>query len=118
MAADPVIPTSELHFETANAPSEITFRFFGRLISSTSPTFRDAVRSVIAEKKTIILDFSNVSYIDSSGLGVLVSVWVSAKKAGSELKPINMTSAVKELFRLTNVDKLFAASQFPDTPRQ
>jgi len=113
MAVNPVVPTSELHFETANAPSEITFRFSGRLTSSTSSTLRDAVRSVIPEKKTIILDLSNVNYIDSSGLGVLVSVWVSAKKAGSELKPINMTPAVKELFRLTNVDKLFATSRFP-----
>jgi len=116
MAANPVIPTPELHFEIETAPTEIVFHFAGKLVSSTSSVLRDAVRKVIPEKKTIVLDFDKVSYVDSSGLGVLVSVWVSTKREGCELKIVNLSQAVKELFRLTNLDKLFATSRFPDTP--
>lgn len=116
MAANPVIPPTELQFQTESTPSDITFHFSGKLVSSTSSMLRDAVRSVIPDKKTIILDFANVNYVDSSGLGALVSLWVSAKRAGCELRPVNVTPAVRELFRLTNLDKLFATSRFPDTP--
>jgi anti-sigma B factor antagonist len=116
MAADPVIPDPELQFETEATASEITFHVAGRVVSSTSPLLRDAIKKVIPEKKTIILDFSKVSYIDSSGLGVLVGVWVSAKREGCDLKLVNLTDRIKELLRLTNLDKLFATSRFPDTP--
>jgi anti-sigma B factor antagonist len=116
MATNPVIPTPELQFETETTPTEIIFHFTGRLVSSASSVLRDAVRKVIPEKKPIVLDFAKVTYIDSSGLGVLVSVWVSAKREGCELKIVNVSQAVKELFRLTNLDKLFATSRFPDTP--
>jgi anti-sigma B factor antagonist len=115
MAADPVVPAPELQFETETTASEITFHFAGRILSSTSPLLRDAIKKVIPEKKTIVLDFSKISYIDSSGLGVLVGVWVSAKREGCDLRLVNLTDRIKELLRLTNLDKLFASSGLPDT---
>ena len=44
MAADPVIPAPELQFETEATPSEITFHFTGRIVSSTASILRDEVR--------------------------------------------------------------------------
>ena len=116
MAADPVIPAPELQFETETTPSEIIFHFTGRIVSSTASILRDEVRKVIPEKKPIVLDMANVSYMDSAGLGTLVGVWVSAKKEGCDLKLVSLTDRMKELLRLTNLDKLFATSRFPDTP--
>ncbi len=109
MAADPVIPAPELQFETETTPTEMTFHFAGRVVSSTSPLLRDAIKKAIPEKRTIVLDFSEVSYIDSSGLGALVGVWVSAEREGCELKLVNLTDRIKELLRLTNLDQFFAS---------
>jgi anti-sigma B factor antagonist len=116
MAANPVIPTPELQFETETTPQETIFHFTGKIVSSTTSTLRDAVRNVIPEKKPIVLDLSNVSYIDSAGLGTLVAVWVSAKREGCDLKLVSLSERIRELLRLTNLDKLFATSRFPDTP--
>jgi anti-sigma B factor antagonist len=116
MAADPVIPAPELQFETETTPSEITFHFTGRIVSSTASILRDEVRKAIPEKKPIVLELSKVSYMDSAGLGTLVGVWVSAKREGCDLKLVSLTDRIKELLRLTNLDKLFATSRFPDTP--
>jgi len=109
VAADPVVPAPELQFETEATASEITLHFAGRVVSSTSPLFRDAIKRVISEKKAIVLDFSKVSYIDSSGLGAMVGVWVSAKREGCDLKLASLTDRMKELLRLTNLDKFFAS---------
>ena len=66
--------------------------------------------------KKVILDFSNVSYMDSSGLGALVGLWVSAKKSGCELQLVSFGQRIRELLRLTKLDELFSVSRFPDTP--
>jgi anti-anti-sigma factor len=116
MAANPVTPIPELHVETETTPTGTTFHFTGRIVSSTSSILRDAVGKVIPEKKDIVLDLSKVSYVDSAGLGTLVGVWVSAKRGECDLKLVSLTDRIKELLRLTNLDKLFATSRFPDTP--
>jgi anti-anti-sigma factor len=116
MAANPIDLTPELQFDTERSAREITFRCIGRITSSTSSLLQEAVRNVIPEKKDIVLDLSNVAYMDSSGLGALVSVWVSAKKAGCEVRLISLSQRVKELLHLTSLDKVFATSRFPDRP--
>ncbi len=116
MAANPIDSTPELQFDMERSAREITFRCIGRITSSTSSLLQEAVRKVIPEKKDIVLDLSNVAYMDSSGLGALVSLWVSAKKAGCEVRLVSLSQRVKELLHLTSLDKVFAASRFPDQP--
>jgi anti-sigma B factor antagonist len=116
MAANPVIPPAELQLDTETTPTEIVFHFVGKITSSTSTLLKSAVRGAVPEKKTIVLDLSNVSYMDSSGLGTLVSLWISAKRDGWELKIVSLSQRVKELLHLTALDKLFEISQFPDKP--
>jgi anti-sigma B factor antagonist len=116
MAANPVVPTPELQVETETSPTETILHFTGKIVSSTSAQFREAVKNLIPEKKTVILELSGVSYVDSSGLGTLVGIWVSARHGECELKLVGVSDRIKELLRLTNLDKLFATSRFPDTP--
>ena len=115
MAANPVVPAPELLFETGTAETETTLHCTGKIVSSTAAQFRDAVKNLIPGKKIITLDLSGVSYMDSSGLGTLVGIWVSANREGCELKLVS-SDRIKELLRLTNLDKLFATSRFPDPP--
>jgi anti-anti-sigma factor len=116
MAANPRIPLLELHIETEKTPAETIFRCEGKLTSSTAAQFREPIHEAITASKRVVLDLSKVKNMDSSGLGVLVSLWVSAKRAGCELKLISLSERVSELLHLTSLDKLFAISRFPDKP--
>ncbi len=116
MANSPSISTSELQVQTEKTAAETIFRCTGRLTSSTGVQFREQVHRAIAESKRVALDLTNIKYMDSSGLGVLVSVWVSARRASCSLKLIGMSGPVKELLHLTSLEKILALSRFPDSP--
>ncbi len=102
MAANPV-PTPNLSFTIEKTAAEATIRCSGRLTNETAPQLRQAARALINETKRLVLDFKDVSYIDSSGLGMIVGLLISARKAQCELKFINMTRRVRDLFILTRV---------------
>ena len=71
-------------------------------------TLREEVRKLLAEgKKKIALNLAEVNYIDSSGLGELVSAYTAVKNAGGELKLINLTSKVRDLLVITKLVTVF-----------
>jgi anti-sigma B factor antagonist len=107
MAADPASPVPELSLETEKTPAETVIRCSGRITSNTSELLKAATRSAMAESKTVVLDLTHVSYLDSSGLGAIVGLYVSAKREGGKLKLINLSPRVKELFSLTRLAPLF-----------
>jgi anti-anti-sigma factor len=65
------------------------------------------VRSFIPEVKRIVLDLTDVSYIDSSGLGALVSIYMSARRQHCELKLINLSRRLQQLFHITKLSSVF-----------
>jgi anti-sigma B factor antagonist len=106
MAAQP-IPLPELSFETVRTPEETFLRCSGKITSTTSATLQTAVRGLIPEGKPIVLDLTDVSYMDSSGLGALVSVYLSAKRQHCQLKLVNVGPRLQQLFRLTKLASVF-----------
>src|SRR6201996_4488469 len=71
-------------------------------------TLREEVRTLLAAgKKKIVLNLADVNYIDSSGLGELVSAYTAVKNAGGELKLLNLTSKVRDLHVITNLVTVF-----------
>jgi anti-sigma B factor antagonist len=106
MAADPV-PIAELQLETVRTPEEIHIRCSGRITSTSSGILQTAVRSLIPETKRVVIDLTDVSYMDSSGLGAIVGIYLSARRQQTELKLINLNQRLKELFRITNLAKVF-----------
>jgi anti-sigma B factor antagonist len=90
MAANPSIPYPELQIEKETTSSETIFRCEGKITSSTSPLLQSTVQIAIPEKKSIVLDLSNVAYMDRSGLGTLVALWTSAKRAACELQFVSL----------------------------
>ena len=106
MAADPV-PISELNLETVRTPEETIVRCTGKITSSTSGLLQTTVRSLIPTTKCVVLDLTDVNYLDSSGLGALVGVYLSAKRQNCALKLINLNQRLKELFRLTKLASVF-----------
>ena len=57
--------------------------------------------------KQILLNLGNVHYIDSSGLGALVSAFTSVRKEGGELKLLNLTNKVSDLMQITKLYTVF-----------
>jgi anti-anti-sigma factor len=106
MAVAP-IPIPELRIETVKSAEETLVRCSGRITSTSVGTLQTAIRGLMPDAKRIVLDLTDVSYLDSSGLGGLVSVYLSAKRQHCELKLINLNQRLKELFRLTKVASIF-----------
>ena len=59
-------------------------------------------------RKRLLLNFRDVSYLDSSGVGQLISSLYTARKNGAELKAVDLSPRVLEVLRLTNLHTIFA----------
>ena len=81
----------------------------GRItLGEGSVTLRDSIRDLVAKGSTkILLNLGNVDYIDSSGVGELVSAFTSVKNAGGELKLLNLTKKVQDLLQITKLYTVF-----------
>lgn len=102
MAATP-LSTSELRLETITASEQTLVRCIGRMTYPSSGPLQTTIRGLIPETKRLVLDLADVTYMDSFGLGALVSVYLSARRQHCELKIINMNQQGKELLRITNL---------------
>ena len=81
----------------------------GRItLGEGSVQLREAVRGLIGKgKKHILLNMGDVDYIDSSGLGELVSAFTTAKNQQAEVKLLNLTRKVQGLLQLTKLYTVF-----------
>ena len=75
----------------------------GKLTAGQTGILRDEIKTLIPQSKKIILDLTEVTQMDSMGLGTIVALYVSAKTGGSSLILINLSQRVRDLFRITNV---------------
>jgi len=71
-------------------------------------TVRNTVRDILKENgKKIILNLADVNYIDSSGIGELVSTYTTVTNAGGQLKLLNLTKKIHELLQITKLLTVF-----------
>ena len=83
---------------------------FGKLISENVPALKQAMLEACGSKRRIVLDLKEVPMMDSSGLGAVVTLHVSARTRGCKLEVINAGKQVRDLFSMTNVLSLFEAA--------
>jgi anti-sigma B factor antagonist len=70
--------------------------------------FRRAIGDLVAEGRLmVLLNLSDVPYIDSSGIGELVSAFTSVRKAGGKLKLLNLTKRVRTVLEITRLYEVF-----------
>jgi anti-anti-sigma factor len=81
----------------------------GELTSSTSALLKTYVKGALPDTKRIILDLTNLVRMDSSGLGAVVALYISAKNARRTLEVVNLSPRVRELFGMTNLLSVFEA---------
>jgi len=81
----------------------------GRItLGEGSSALRDVLRDLSANgTKKILLNLSDVSYIDSSGIGELVSAFTSVANQGGDLKLLGLTKRVKDLLQITKLYTVF-----------
>jgi len=107
MAANPVVPTPELQINTEKKAEEIIVYGSGRITSATSDLLQRTIRGLIPGTKRIVLDLAEVNYIDSSGLGALVSVYLAAGRAQCVLEMVNLKPRIRDLFELSRLQAVF-----------
>ena len=85
----------------------------GRIeLGEESAAVRDLVSKLLSNgHKQILLNLGDVNYIDSSGLGALVSSFTSARKQGGELKLLNLTDRVTDLMQMTKLYTIFVVRE-------
>ncbi len=79
----------------------------GRLVASYRDEFYEAVRPLIPGSKRIVLDFSDVTHMDSSGLGTVIRLYVTAKAAGCDLQLVNLSKGIRRILSMTNLLSFF-----------
>jgi anti-anti-sigma factor len=103
----PNVPASRLKLDVQTTEEATVVRLGGNLTREVAGAFKERVKGLIPEARRLVLDLSEVSYMDSSGLGGVVSVYISARKAGCPFQLINLSTRVRELLGLTNLLAVF-----------
>ncbi|MBZ5501406.1 MAG: STAS domain-containing protein [Acidobacteriia bacterium] len=83
--------------------------FSGKItLGEGSATLRHTIRELIqAGRRKILLNLEDVDYIDSAGLGELAGGCMAARKAGGELKLVNLTRRVSDLLQIARLFSVF-----------
>ena len=83
----------------------------GQLIVGNRQEFKQKILDALdAGERRFLVDFTQTGYIDSSGLGVLVSLSKKIRDEGGELRLAGLNEDLRTLFELTKLDTLFAIS--------
>jgi anti-sigma B factor antagonist len=81
----------------------------GRItLGEGSSNVRETIRELLGKgNRKILLNLGDVTYIDSSGIGELVSAFTSVANQGGQLKLLNLTKRVKDLLQITKLYTVF-----------
>lgn len=110
--------TDPLTCEVEKAPNDekgnrvTVVKCHGRLVTSTAGELKEAVKPLIPLGGKILIDLGDVSYMDSTGLGALVGLKVSAVNHGMViLETVNATPRILELLRITKLMQMLSPGQ-------
>jgi len=105
--------TEPLVVDRSDSYPEEVLTLSGPLIASNGAVFQNAMRRE-DPADTVILDLSDVPYVDSAGLGLLVSAYVSRQKSGRKMILSGINPRVQRLFEVTRVADLFLIFSTPE----
>ncbi len=76
---------------------------------------RDRIKDLLADgQKKILFNLGEVNYIDSAGLGALISSYTTTKRQGGNLKLVNLTRRIKDLLAITKLITVFETHENED----
>lgn len=87
-------------------------RVAGEIDAFTAPKLREELLALAnGKKKTIVVNMKDVSYLDSTGIGVFVGLFKQLKKNGGELQLVDLSERVKRLFQITGLSHILNISE-------
>ena len=100
---------AELNISERQAGDVTVLDLSGKItIGEGSVSLRSAIRRLIEEgKKKILLNLGQVGYVDSSGIGELVSSYTTIGREGGQLKIVNLTQKIQDLLAITKLLTVF-----------
>jgi len=107
MPSEAGVPQLTLEVERDGTTAMVRLR--GRLVSGSGDVLYAGVSRLIPESKRIVLDLTELSVMDSMGLGTLVRLYVSARTHGCTVELVNIGKRIRELLELTKMMEVFAA---------
>jgi anti-anti-sigma factor len=99
--------TRGFRVECREAGEELIAECHGKLTFENTQALKDAVRDKIPGHQRIVIDLREVPQVDSSGLGTVVGLYVSARTRGCRVEIVNASEQIRELFSMTNLLSLF-----------
>jgi anti-anti-sigma factor len=103
-------------YEIENLPADehgnkvTVLKCHGRLISENAAQLKEIAKPLLSAGGRTVIDLGDLNYMDSSGLGALIGLKVSAVKQGlCILEFVNMTPRVMELLRISNLSKVLSS---------
>lgn len=104
-----------IELNTSSRDNVAVVNIAGRIIYETENEFRNTIIGLIDEDKiNIVLVLDKLSYINSSGLGILINLLKIAQKKGGDIKLTKLQGEIRELFSITSLDQVFSIYDDPD----
>ena len=93
--------------ETVRSDNVAVVRCHGKLVAGVGDVLYDGVRRLFPDTKRFVLDLTDLTHMDSMGLGTLVRVYVSARSAGCALELVNLGPRIRQLLGMTKLLSAF-----------
>ena len=97
-----------LTFDIERKGNTAIVRCHGKLLAGVSDRLYACVSQLVPDCQRIVLDLTDLSHMDSMGLGTLVRLYVHAKSGGSRLELINLGARIRQLLGMTNLLSVFS----------
>jgi anti-sigma B factor antagonist len=98
-----------LTLDIERTPGQAIVHCGGQLVIGVTEFLYDNVRKLIPDTKHIVLDLTDLTHMDSMGIGTLVRLYVSAKSSGCTLELINLGKQIRHLLGVTHLLSAFTA---------
>ena len=103
----PKAATTRLRLETRHQGDDTVIYCAGSLTLENAEGLKTHGKTLIPQSKRIVLDLKEVARMDSAGLGAVVGLYVSAKKANCEFLLINYSKSIRDLLGMTHLLSVF-----------
>ena len=119
MTMNPVsAPDHTLTIEHRVSPEgTLTLVCRGRITRETASHFRSEAKNLASRHKLLLVDLSAVHSVDSAGLGIIFTTYISAKSRGCELTLVNVHPRIKDLLNITNLTSFLKGENAQSLPK-
>lgn len=98
----------QLRMSTRSVEGVLIVDCSGRLVfGEESASLRDTVKKLLLQSPRVVMNMREVNYIDSGGLGTLVSLYTTARNAGGAVKLASLSQRINDLLQLTKLFTIF-----------